>query len=114
MLMLFSSLLQIKAHPSVAAHMLYDLDSVNKTPTTESTLLIIDIAGCDMEEKKDEEDSTLNEGEAEISIAHARRLVQSGVQASDIGIITPYAAQVVFLKMLKCNHDKLKYGDLYC
>ena len=45
MLMLFSSLLQIKAHPSVAAHMLYDLDSVNKTPTTESTLLIIDIAG---------------------------------------------------------------------
>ncbi|XP_027068581.2 uncharacterized protein [Coffea arabica] len=99
---------KIKAHPSVAAHMLYDLDSVNKTPTTESTLLIIDIAGCDMEEKKDEEDSTLNEGEAEISIAHARRLVQSGVQASDIGIITPYAAQVVFLKMLKCNHDKLK------
>ena len=52
---------------------------------------------CDMEEKKDEEDSTLNEGEAEISIAHARRLVQSGVQASDIGIITPYAAQVLLM-----------------
>lgn len=48
-----------------------------------------------MEEKKDEEDSTLNEGEAEVAMAHAKRLVQSGVQASDIGIITPYAAQVL-------------------
>jgi superfamily I DNA and/or RNA helicase len=47
-----------------------------------------------MEEKKDEEDSTLNEGEAEVAMAHAKRLVQSGVQASDIGIIAPYAAQV--------------------
>lgn len=47
-----------------------------------------------MEEKKDEEDSTMNEGEAEAAMAHAKRLVQSGVQASDIGIITPYAAQV--------------------
>lgn len=47
-----------------------------------------------MEEKKDEEDSTMNEGEAEVAIAHAKRLVESGVLASDIGIITPYAAQV--------------------
>lgn len=49
---------------------------------------------CDMEEKKDEEESTMNEGEADVAIAHAKRLIQSGVQASDIGIITPYAAQV--------------------
>lgn len=47
-----------------------------------------------MEEKKDEEESTLNEGEADVAIAHANRLLQSGVQACDIGIITPYAAQV--------------------
>ncbi|KAL7610849.1 hypothetical protein Lser_V15G10896 [Lactuca serriola] len=47
-----------------------------------------------MEEKKDEEESILNEGEAEIAIAHARRLIQSGVHASDIGVITPYSAQV--------------------
>lgn len=47
-----------------------------------------------MEEKKDEEESTLNEGEAEIAIAHAKRLIKSGVRASDIGIITPYSAQV--------------------
>lgn len=47
-----------------------------------------------MEEKKDEEDSTMNEGEADVAIAHARRLIQCGVLSSDIGIITPYAAQV--------------------
>ncbi|XP_015866144.2 uncharacterized protein LOC107403746 [Ziziphus jujuba] len=99
---------KIKAHPSVAAHMLSDLEDVKKTTSAEPTLLLIDIAGCDMEEKKDEEESTLNEGEAEVAIAHAKRLVQSGVQASDIGIITPYAAQVVFLKILKSNEDKLK------
>lgn len=48
-----------------------------------------------MDEKKDEESSTLNEGEAAVAIAHANRLVESGVQAPNIGIITPYAAQVL-------------------
>ncbi|KAG6769225.1 hypothetical protein POTOM_024842 [Populus tomentosa] len=99
---------KIKAHPSVAAHMLFDLEGVKRSSSTEPTLLLVDIAGCDMEEKKDEEDSTMNEGEAEVAVAHAKRLVQSGVQASDIGIITPYAAQVVLLKILKNNDAKLK------
>ncbi|OIV92335.1 hypothetical protein TanjilG_10545 [Lupinus angustifolius] len=99
---------KVKAHASVAAHMLFDLEDVKKTSSTEPTLLLIDIAGCDMEEKKDEEDSTLNEGEAEVAMAHANRLVQSGVLPSDIGIITPYAAQVVLLKMLRNNDDRLK------
>ncbi|XP_057999791.1 uncharacterized protein LOC110665155 isoform X1 [Hevea brasiliensis] len=99
---------KIKAHSSVAAHKLLDLERVKRSSSTEQTLLLIDIAGCDMEEKKDEEDSTLNEGEAEVAVAHAKRLVESGVQASDIGIITPYAAQVVLLKILKSNEDKLK------
>uniref|UniRef100_A0A2P2LEK5 DNA-binding protein SMUBP-2 n=1 Tax=Rhizophora mucronata TaxID=61149 RepID=A0A2P2LEK5_RHIMU len=99
---------KIKAHPSVAAHMLFDLEGVKRSSSTEPTLLLIDTAGCDMEEKKDDEDSTFNEGEAEVAFAHAKRLVQSGVQASDIGIITPYAAQVVLLKILKSSEDKLK------
>ena len=47
-----------------------------------------------MDEKKDEKESTWNEGETEIAIGHARRLIQSGVHASNIGIITPYSAQV--------------------
>ncbi|KAL6145255.1 hypothetical protein ACLB2K_055943 [Fragaria x ananassa] len=35
----------VKAHPSVAGHMLLDLEDVKKTSSTESTLLLIDIAG---------------------------------------------------------------------
>ncbi|XP_030520364.2 DNA-binding protein SMUBP-2 isoform X3 [Rhodamnia argentea] len=99
---------KIEAHSSIAAHRLFDLEDVKSSSSTEPTLLLIDIAGCDMEEKKDEEESTLNEGEAEVAIAHAKRLVSSGVSASDIGVITPYAAQVVLLKMLKGNENKLK------
>ncbi|THG19057.1 hypothetical protein TEA_025276 [Camellia sinensis var. sinensis] len=99
---------KIEAHPCVAAHMLYDLEGVKKSSSTKPTLILIDIAGCDMEEKKDEEDSRMNEGEAEVAITHAKRLVQSGVQASDIGIISPYTAQVVLLKMMRSNEDKLK------
>ncbi|KAI9121393.1 hypothetical protein K1719_008426 [Acacia pycnantha] len=99
---------KVKAHASVAAHMLFDLEDVKKTSSTEPTLLLIDTAGCDMEEKKDEEDSTMNEGEAEVAMVHAKRLVQSGVLPSGIGIITPYAAQVVLLKMLKNKENLLK------
>ncbi|KAF5750201.1 DNA-binding protein SMUBP-2 [Tripterygium wilfordii] len=99
---------KIEAHPSVAGHNLFDLEDVKSSCSTEPTLLLIDIAGCDMEEKKDEEDSTMNEGEAEVAMAHAKKLVQSGVQASNIGIITPYAAQVVLLKTLKGKDAKLK------
>ncbi|XP_058072374.1 uncharacterized protein LOC131221204 isoform X2 [Magnolia sinica] len=103
---------KIKAHPSVAGHMLYDLEAVQKSSSTEPTLILIDIAGCDMEEKKDEEDSTMNEGEAAVAIAHAKRLVESGVLSSDIGIITPYAAQVVLLRMMRSKEDKLKEMEI--
>ncbi|XP_051148964.1 uncharacterized protein LOC127263784 [Andrographis paniculata] len=99
---------KIKAHSSVAAHTLYELEDVKKSSSTEPTLLLVDTAGCDMEEKKDEEESSLNEGEASVAIAHAKRLVESGVLASNIGLITPYAAQVVLLKMLKGKENNLK------
>ncbi|CAN1348918.1 DNA-binding protein SMUBP-2 [Linum perenne] len=36
---------KIKAHPSVAAHALCDLEGVNKSSSTEPTLLLVDIAG---------------------------------------------------------------------
>ncbi|XP_049934451.1 uncharacterized protein LOC116256012 isoform X2 [Nymphaea colorata] len=103
---------KIEAHSCVAGHMLYDLEGVQRTASTEPTLLLIDTAGCDMEEKKDDEDSTMNEGEAAVAMVHAKRLVESGVNASDIGIITPYAAQVVLLKMLRSNTDKLKEMEI--
>ncbi|CAN6298648.1 unnamed protein product [Urochloa humidicola] len=99
---------KIKAHSSVAGHMLYDLEEVTRSSSTEPTIILIDTTGCDMEEVKDEEESTMNEGEAAVSIAHAKLLVESGVHASDIGIITPYAAQVTCLKMMRNKDAKLK------
>uniref|UniRef100_A0A0D9ZA21 DNA helicase n=1 Tax=Oryza glumipatula TaxID=40148 RepID=A0A0D9ZA21_9ORYZ len=98
---------KIKAHSSVADHMLYDIEEVKRSSSTEPTIILIDTTGCDMEEVKDEE-STMNEGEAAVSIAHAKLLVESGVRASDIGIITPYAAQVTCLKMMRNKDTKLK------
>ncbi|KAK3146809.1 hypothetical protein QOZ80_3BG0272350 [Eleusine coracana subsp. coracana] len=99
---------KIRAHSSVAGHMLYDLEEVKHSSSTEPTIILIDTTGCDMEEVKDEEESTMNEGEAAVSIAHAKLLVESGVHASDIGIITPYAAQVTCLKMMRNKDVKLK------
>ncbi|KXG38085.1 DNA-binding protein SMUBP-2 isoform X3 [Sorghum bicolor] len=99
---------KIKAHSSVAGHMLYDLEEVTRSSSTEPTIILIDTTGCDMEEVKDEEESTMNEGEAAVSIAHAKLLVESGVNASDIGIITPYSAQVTCLKMMRNKDAKLK------
>ncbi|XP_078429994.1 DNA-binding protein isoform X2 [Wolffia australiana] len=99
---------KIEAHPTVAGHLLFDLDNVLQTPSTEPTLLLVDTAGCDMEEKKDEEDSSLNEGEATVAITHATRLVEAGIHPVDIGIITPYAAQVVLLKTMRGKNDKLR------
>jgi len=49
---------------------------------------------CDIEEKKDEADSTMNEGEACIAIAHAKRLIEAGLSLGGVGIITPYSTQV--------------------
>lgn len=60
-----------------------------------------------MDEKKDEEESTMNEGEAAVTIAHAKQLIESGVQASDIGIITPYAAQVQSSHICNSHHCRL-------
>ncbi|MCO5594805.1 hypothetical protein L7F22_048839 [Adiantum nelumboides] len=99
---------KLEAHDTVANHCLYQLDGVKQTLVTESILVMIDTAGCDMEEKKDEEESTLNEGEAKVVLAHAKKLVESGVCSRDIGIITPYAAQVGLLKIMRGEEKNLK------
>ncbi|EFJ04747.1 hypothetical protein SELMODRAFT_138328 [Selaginella moellendorffii] len=98
---------QIQAHELVASRKLFELDGVKKTPATEHTLVLIDICGCDMEESKDETESSFNEGEARIAITHAQKLVESGVKAIDIGIVTPYAAQVSIYCFRVCVEQRL-------
>lgn len=77
---------------------------------TNTPLLLLDSAGCDMaeEEAGEEEEekrrrrrrvmekggSRRNVGEAEVVCAHVKALMAVGVKEEDIAVITPYNAQV--------------------
>lgn len=58
--------------------MLYGLEDVRKTPFNRINPPFDDITGYGMVEKKDDED-TLNLGEANMAIAHAKLLVHKRV-----------------------------------
>ncbi|KXZ43249.1 hypothetical protein GPECTOR_96g715 [Gonium pectorale] len=65
-------------------------------------LLLIDTAGCGYDEQQEAEGSSYaNPGEAKAVMAHVQRLVARGVTPNNIGIITPYNAQVALLKELR-------------
>ena len=72
-------------------------------------LMLVDTAGCGMEEHCEAEgDSKDNPGEAAVVMALVRRLVRSGAAAAeDIGVITPYSAQVGVLRDLRAADDSL-------
>ncbi|GLT66349.1 hypothetical protein SLA2020_387170 [Shorea laevis] len=71
--------MRMKGHASVAAHIFSSLEDVKTmTQCLPQSQSFFDSSRCIMEEKKDAEDRTLNEGEAEIAISHAKRLAYSG------------------------------------
>ena len=51
-----------------------------------------------MEEREDEGGSKANDGEAGVVLAYVARLVRGGLRSDQIGVITPYSAQVANLK----------------
>ena len=58
-------------------------------------LVLIDTTGCDMFElEASDEISKANEGEVALVCLHVRQLLQAGVKAEDIAVITPYNLQV--------------------
>ncbi|KDD76727.1 AAA+ ATPase [Helicosporidium sp. ATCC 50920] len=70
------------------------------SPST--ALLLIDTAGCEMEEAATaDQGSKSNAREAEVAMTHVRRLHAMGLGLDQIGIITPYAAQVSLLRDLR-------------
>jgi hypothetical protein len=96
---------KLVAHPSVAQHTLRDLlllSSYDNNDDDLPVLLMIDTAGYDMDEYKEEDgDSLYNQGEVSLTLAHVEKLMKSGILAEDIGIITPYNAQVGKLRELR-------------
>ena len=95
---------KLVAADSVAEHRLEGAGT-GTTPV----LMLVDTAGCDMEEHCEEEgDSKDNPGEAAAVMALVRRLIKSGAaRPEDIGVITPYSAQVGVLRDLRAADDTL-------
>jgi predicted DNA helicase len=75
-----------------------------KIADNDEPVILIDTAGCGLEEYKDpESQSTSNRGEAEILLNYLRRYLidyEPWLKGSDFGIITPYRAQVEMIKKL--------------
>ena len=90
---------QLRAGDSVRDHTLSQLPGVQHSPITNTVLLMVDTAGCDMGELTTSDNiSKANEGEAAIVLYHVKELVEVGVKPEDIAVVTPYNLQVEMLR----------------
>jgi len=86
---------ELEADASVREHLLRDLPGVSTTPLTGTPVEFIDTAGAGFDEEDEPDgESRLNPREAELIGRQVQALLQAGVPAANIGVITPYAAQV--------------------
>jgi len=95
-------------------HSLADLPYVTVNADIDMPVLFIDTIGCNLGENEAVEgESKSNEGEAEIVTVHLEELIKAGLKPLDIGIITPYNAQVDLLrKKLKDKYKDLEIGSV--
>lgn len=92
---------RLEAHPSVANHLLSQLDGVSAREETSEPVLFVDSAGKGWNEERPEGSESLrNPDEARRVVREVESLLGSGVPAEDIGVIAPYAAQVQLLRQL--------------
>lgn len=107
---------KLVAAEAVKARLLRDLPyEVADDEDTSEPLIFIDTQGGDFPEKNEDDDkddvhkakfslngeSKSNEMEAAVVKQHVRRLVDAGVKAEDIAVVTPYNAQVSCRNPLK-------------
>ena len=94
------------ADGSVASHLLCDLDGVEKTDLTNTPVTFIDTAGASYDEEWDKETrSRRNPQEADLALKKVQELIDAGVPADGIAIITPYSAQVSLFRDLLGEYD---------
>jgi hypothetical protein len=87
------------AAPEVAHAVLTDDKSVRPDALREGPFVLLDTAGRGWDERRTDGDpSTGNPLQAERTALEVRRLLSRGVVARDIGVITPYQAQVRLLR----------------
>ncbi|KAL7310816.1 hypothetical protein PS15m_010261 [Mucor circinelloides] len=93
---------KLVADKSVASHLLVDLPNVEESENTDVPLVMIDTSdtglGHEITDDAQEEQSKANELEVELVLVHIRALIDDGLEEDQIGVITPYAAQVSKLK----------------
>lgn len=105
---------ELKTHDSVRKRTLSQMDNVRALGTDEdsilnTTLLLVDTAGCDMHERVNPAGSRYNEGEADIVSEHVRTLFRMGLTQQQVCIISPYNGQVELLRnMLKPEFPMLE------
>jgi ATP-dependent RNA/DNA helicase IGHMBP2 len=95
------------ADASVGRHRLVDLPAgadgaqITASELTLAPLEFIDTAGASYDEELEPDgDSRRNPQEARLVVGKVQQLVEAGVAACDIGVITPYSAQVRLLREL--------------
>ncbi|MCA9264253.1 MAG: C-terminal helicase domain-containing protein, partial [Planctomycetales bacterium] len=94
------------ADPSVASHLLSDLEPVESNPLTTSPITFIDTAGAGWEEEVEPDgESRRNLSEARLILSKVRTLHEMGVAYGDMGVIAPYAAQVRWLRQQSDDDD---------
>jgi len=89
------------ADESVRHHLLEDLPGTVAGTLTSAPLQFIDTAGASYDEEPEPAGaSLLNRQEAELAVRKVQQLLDAGVPASGIAVISPYSAQVRLLRTL--------------
>eukprot|EP01083_Nonionella_stella_P300506 1026363_1 len=108
---------KLKSHESVAHHVLRDLEymktkEAKQSRCAERALMMVDSAGIDgfEEDVVDAHKSKSNRNEAEIVCTHVQLLLNAGIKARDIAVITPYRGQVKVLREMM--HDEVEIGTV--
>jgi ATP-dependent RNA/DNA helicase IGHMBP2 len=88
-----------EAAPVVRQHLLHDLPGVQSNDLTASPVQFVDTAGASYDESVEPDgDSRLNTLEAEVVWQKVQALLATGLAPAAIAVITPYAAQVRWLR----------------
>ncbi len=87
---------ELRAHPAVASRV---REALLTKPLEAPPVLFVDTAGKGFDEARAEgEESLHNEGEGALVLARARALLEAGLPARDLAVITPYRAQAARLR----------------
>ncbi len=89
----------LQADETVRRHLLTDLAGVATNELTGTPIHFIDTAGASYDESLEAEgDSRFNLLEADLVVEKAQALLDSGLSAAEIAVISPYSAQVRLLR----------------